>query len=88
MDDRRKKLKFRAWRRGFREIDLILGPFADETLLSMDEAGLSEFEALLDAPDQDVFDWILERVDAPVEFDTQTLRAIQEFRLNLADRLA
>ena len=87
MDDRRKKLKFRAWRRGFREIDLILGPFADETLAAMDESGLSEFEALLDAPDHDVFAWILESSVAPVEFQTQTLRAIQAFRLSLADRL-
>jgi antitoxin CptB len=86
MDDRRKKLKFRAWRRGFREIDLILGPFADESLLNMDETGLAEFEALLDAPDQDVFEWIMEKRPAPVEFQTRTLRAVQEFRLKLSDR--
>jgi len=83
MDDRRKKLKFRAWRRGFREIDLILGPFADQNLRGMDETGLAEFEALLDAPDQEVFDWILQRRVAPGEFQTPILRAIQEFRLNL-----
>jgi antitoxin CptB len=86
MDDRRKKLKFRAWRRGFREIDLILGPFADETLAGMDETGLSEFEALLDAPDQEVFEWILERTETPLAFQTRTLAAIQEFRHSLADR--
>jgi antitoxin CptB len=88
MDDRRKKLKFRAWRRGFREIDLILGPFADETLISMNEAGLSEFEALLDAPDQDVFAWIMEQTVAPTAFQTGTLRAIQQFRLTLSERLS
>ncbi len=88
MDDRRKKLKFRAWRRGFREIDLILGPFADETLAEMDETRLSEFEALLDAPDQDVFTWIMEQAAAPPEFQTDTLAAIQEFRLTLSDRLS
>lgn len=88
MDDRRKKLKFRAWRRGFREIDLILGPYADETLAEMDEARVSEFEALLDAPDQDVFSWIMEQAEAPSEFQTDTLTAIREFRLTLADRLS
>jgi len=88
MDDRRKKLKFRAWRRGFREIDLILGPFADETLVGMDETQVSEFETLLDAPDQDVFSWIMEQAEPPEAFQTATLRAVQEFRLTLADRLA
>ena len=43
MDDRRKKLKFRAWRRGFREIDLILGGFAEARLVDLDEAGLDAF---------------------------------------------
>jgi antitoxin CptB len=88
MDDRRKKLKFRAWRRGFREIDLILGPFADETLAEMDEARLCEFEALLEAPDQDVFAWITGQALVPAEFQTGVLRALQEFRLTLADRLS
>ena len=88
MDDRRKKLKFRAWRRGFREIDLILGPFADETLAEMDEARLCQFEALLEAPDQDVFAWITGQAPAPAEFQTDALRAIQEFRLTVSDRLS
>lgn len=86
MDDRRKKLKFRAWRRGFREIDLILGPFADETLAEMDEARLFEFEALLNAPDQDVYAWIMEQAEAPAAYRTGTLRALCEFRLTLSDR--
>jgi antitoxin CptB len=83
MDDRRKKLKFRAWRRGFREIDLILGGFADAKIGGLDEAGLGAFEALLDAPDQDVYLWITEEAPAPVEHDTPTLAAIRAFRFEL-----
>jgi antitoxin CptB len=83
MDDRRKKLKFRAWRRGFREIDLILGPFADQRLADLDEAGLSAFERLLDAQDQDVYDWITEACPAPPEYDTPTLALIRAFRHEL-----
>ncbi|MCQ3943411.1 MAG: succinate dehydrogenase assembly factor 2, partial [Alphaproteobacteria bacterium] len=52
MDDRRKKLRFRAWRRGFKEIDLILGAFADRRLAGLEEARVDEFERLLNAPDQ------------------------------------
>lgn len=88
MDDRRKKLKFRAWRRGFREIDLILGGFADHHLAALDTAGLDEFERLLDAPDQDVFAWITDQAPAPADYETQTLALIRAFRfeLNQQDR--
>jgi antitoxin CptB len=83
MDDRRKKLKFRAWRRGFREIDLILGRFADARLAELDDAGLDAFEALLEAPDQDVYLWITEEVAAPPQYDTPTLAQIRAFRFEL-----
>lgn len=81
MDDRRKRLRFRAWRRGFREIDLILGGFADEAIGSLDEAGLIAFERLLEAPDQDVYEWIIGRQTAPSDFETKTLAQIRAFRL-------
>lgn len=83
MDDRRKKLKFRAWRRGFREIDLILGRFADARLAELDDEGLDAFEALLEAPDQDVYLWITEEVAAPPQYDTPTLAQIRAFRFEL-----
>lgn len=88
MDDRRKKLKFRAWRRGFREIDLILGGFADHHLADFETARLDEFERLLDAPDQDVFAWITDQAPAPAEYETPTLALIRAFRfeLNQQDR--
>jgi len=49
---RLKKLKFRAWRRGFREADLILGPFADTHVASFSAEELDAFERLLEAPDR------------------------------------
>lgn len=81
MDDRRKKLQFRAWRRGFREIDLILGGFADQSLVGMDETGLDAFERLLDATDQDVYEWITGQTPAPAEHDTPTLARIRAFQV-------
>jgi antitoxin CptB len=81
MDDRRKKLQFRAWRRGFREIDLILGGFADRELANLDESGLDAFERLLEAPDQDVYAWINGAAAVPAEHDTPTFSRIRAFRL-------
>jgi antitoxin CptB len=83
MDDRRKRLKFRAWRRGFREIDLILGGFADRCLVDLSEAELDAFEALMKVPDNDVYDWITCAVEPPPEYDTPTLARLCAFRLDL-----
>ena len=48
LDVRRRRVLFRAWRRGLREMDLVMGRFADVNLPGMDEADLSEFERLLE----------------------------------------
>lgn len=57
LDIRRRQLRFRAWHRGTREADLLLGPFADSYLNSCDAAGVDAFEALLDMEDPDLWDW-------------------------------
>ncbi len=67
---RRKKLLFRAARRGFKEVDLIFGAFATEELSRLDEAELDQFEALLTAPDQEVYAWLRGHTEPPPEFDT------------------
>lgn len=79
-DERRKRLRFRAWRRGFREIDLILGGFADRHAQSLDEAELLAFEALLEARDQDVYAWIVGEADPPPAHATPLLERLQKFR--------
>ena len=80
MDDARlKKIRFRAWRRGFREADLILGQFADAELEGFSEAELQEFEALLEQPDQDVYAWIIGQTPAPEAFATPVLERLRAF---------
>jgi antitoxin CptB len=80
-DARLKKLRFRAWRRGFREADLILGPFADKHVPSMAPAELDEFEALLDQPDHDLYAWIVGTLPVPTAFDGELMNRIKAFRL-------
>ena len=77
---RLKKLRLRAWRRGFREADLILGPFADKYVSTFTEAELDGFEALLEQPDQDLYGWILEREPTPTEFDGPLMSKLKAFR--------
>lgn len=79
-DARRKKLKFRAWHRGFVEADLILGPFADSQLPKMGEAELDQFELLLEQPDHDLYDWIIGRQPIPEAFANDVMELIRSFR--------
>lgn len=78
-ENRRKKLKFQAWHRGFKEIDLILGPFADERLGTMSDDELDAFEVLLNVPDHDLYDWICQRSSPPDRFRTKVYEQIFDF---------
>ncbi len=55
LDIRRKRLLFRCWHRGTREMDLILGRFADTEIAALTDAELAELERLLEAPDPDLY---------------------------------
>jgi antitoxin CptB len=79
-DPRLSKLRFRAWRRGFREADLILGPFADLRLEGMSPAELDDFEALLEHPDPDLYAWIVGQVEPPAGLADGVLGQIRAFR--------
>jgi antitoxin CptB len=55
LDDRRKRLLFRCWHRGTREMDLILGRFADATIAELADAELAQLERLIELPDPDLY---------------------------------
>ncbi|MGL4240287.1 MAG: succinate dehydrogenase assembly factor 2 [Beijerinckiaceae bacterium] len=79
LDPRRKKILFRAWHRGMREMDLIMGRFAEERLEAMSDAELDIFEQLIEAPDRDLLAWITGREPTPVNYDTSVFRALKAF---------
>lgn|GEM_PF-596817 len=80
LDERRRRVLFRAWRRGVREMDLIMGRFADAHLLTMSEDELAEFERLLDAPDTQALTWIVGGQQPPKEFDNSLLARLRGSR--------
>ena len=65
---RLKRLRMRSWRRGTKEMDLVLGPFADASLLGMDPGALDLYDRLLAENDQELILWVTGQVAAPVEF--------------------
>lgn len=74
---RRKQLLFRCQRRGFKEVDLIFGTFAARAISTLEAADLDALEALLNAPDQDVFAWLKGELPLPPEFDTPLFARIR-----------
>ena len=65
LEYRRKRLRYRAWHRGTKEADLLLGPFADANLGSLDADGLGRFEALLSRSDPEIMDWMTGATEPP-----------------------
>jgi len=73
------RARVRAWRRGFREADLIFGPFADLHGPSLTDEEMDSFEVLLDQPDLDVVDWILGGQPTPSAFETPLMQRLRLF---------
>lgn len=79
-DIRLRRLKFRSWHRGIKEMDLILGHFADETLASLAPADLDDYERLIEIEDVTLYNWITGHEKTPPEFETPVFDLIRSFR--------
>ncbi len=65
----RKQLRFRSWHRGTREMDLILGRFADRHLGGMDRRQLEGYARLLEESDPDIYGWLADGETRPVALE-------------------
>ncbi len=83
LDRQRRRIRVRAWRRGMREMDLILGGFVDARVETLDASELAQFEALLDADDDVAFRWFCGAEPLPPAYDTPLFKKIAAFH---ADR--
>ncbi len=83
LDPRRRKLLFRAWHRGIKEMDLILGGYADAFIATMPDGDLDEFEMLLETSDRDLVKWFTNEEAVPDTADTLLFRQIQAHALAL-----
>lgn len=79
LDERRRRMLFRAWHRGTKEMDLLLGRFADAEIAGLDDAELSALEQVMAEADWDLFAWITGAREIPAASDTAMLRRIIAF---------
>jgi antitoxin CptB len=79
LDIRRRKVLFRSWHRGMREMDLILGRFADATVEQLTQDEVAEFEQLIEVPDRELLAWVTGEAEVPPNYDTALFRRLRDF---------
>lgn len=79
LDPRRRRILYQAWHRGMREMDIIMGKFADALLPSLTEEELAAFETLMEEPDRDVLMWLTGEAPTPPERQTPFFARLKAF---------
>jgi antitoxin CptB len=80
LEVKRRQALFRAQRRGFRELDLLFGAFADKYLHRLSEEQLDRLEALLAVPDWQLYGWIMGRETVPLPYDNDVFALLRDYR--------
>lgn len=79
LDADRRRALYRSWRRGTREMDLLMGRFADAEIDRFMAEEFAQFEALIEVPDRDLFAWITDKEETPANYDTEVYRRLKAF---------
>jgi len=83
LDTRRRRIVFRAWHRGIREMDLVFGQYADAHIAGLDDKQLDELEYIMSFEDRDLLSWITGEVKMPDNVDTPVFRDILASRAKM-----
>lgn len=75
----RKRLKFRSWHRGTREIDLLLGRFADAHIDGFTAEQVEQYDRFLNNSDPDIYNWITGQEPVPPAEDSAVVRLLLAF---------
>ena len=76
---RRKRALWRAWHRGTRGMDLIMGRFADREIGTVTEAELDGFEALLERQESEVYAWVTGEAEPPEGMEGELVERMKAF---------
>ncbi|GAA5094421.1 succinate dehydrogenase assembly factor 2 [Bartonella acomydis] len=81
LDVRRRRLVFRAWHRGIREMDLILGHYVDAHITGMSDKTVSALEYIMSFDDRDLLTWVTGEITPPSEVDNLLFRDIINYHI-------
>ncbi len=76
--DRLKRLRFRAWHRGTKEADLLIGGFFDRHHETWSDEEIGWYEALLEEQDVDIMAWAIGAAAVPERFAGEMMRKMNE----------
>ena len=80
LSERRRKLLFRCWHRGTREMDLILGRFADAEIAGLSDGELAQLEHLIEVSDPDLYAALTGKMPPAPDYANRLFDRIQSFR--------
>jgi antitoxin CptB len=83
LDPRRRRLLYRLWHRGTREMDLIMGRFADAAIGELTETEIDELEQLAEVPDPELYAWLTGGRPVPANFDIAIFRRLRDFHTHV-----
>lgn len=83
LDRRRARIKFRAWHRGTKEMDLVFGQFVDHFLAELDDSDLDELEFIMSHEDTDLSKWIMREIPVPAELNTPLFQRVIDYKPDL-----
>jgi antitoxin CptB len=81
LDARRKRLLFRCWHRGTKELDLIIGGFADVHLPTLTETELDQFEKIIETPEPELYAALVSDGPTPQGVSSEVFEKIKSFRV-------
>lgn len=80
LDPRRRRILFRCWHRGIREMDLMLGQFCEAEISNLSDEQLDELELIMAEEDNDLVKWVTGAEVIPERFDTPLFHRIAALR--------
>ncbi len=81
LEVRSKRLAYRSRHRGTKELDILVGAFAERHVAELDAEQLGRFEALLELPEPLLYDWLTGKSAPPAEHDHDVTRLFLQFKL-------
>lgn len=78
IDERRRRLVFRAWHRGIKEMDLIFGNFVEKHISTMSDDDCTWFETLFEENDHEILAWVTSKSEPPVAFQGTWMDMLQK----------
>ena len=85
IENTRKRLIFRSWHRGTKEMDLMMGRFADAHVPTFTEEDLNQYEEILSYSDPDLYNWISGREETPANLVSPVMEKLLNYSFSLSE---